>query len=191
MSKKSYEETYTHPEMREEIKKEMKASDKGGEPGQWSARKSQLLKQEYEKRGGGYKGEKTESQRNLTEWTQEEWQTKEGDANAREGGETARYLPKEAWERMSDEEAEETDRKKREASKEGQQYVGNTSEAKSARGESLSPPIEDYDELNVGEVEDRLKGLSKDELQRVRDYEKGHANRKTLLQKLDREIQSG
>ena len=80
MSKKSYEETYTHPEMREEIKEEIKASDKGGRAGQWSARKSQLLKQEYEKRGGGYKGEKTESQRNLTEWSQEEWQTKEGDA---------------------------------------------------------------------------------------------------------------
>lgn len=191
MSKKSYEETYTHPEMREEIKEEIKASDKGGEPGQWSARKSQLLKQEYEKQGGGYKGEKTESQRNLTEWTQEEWQTKEGNANAREKGETgetARYLPKEAWEKMSDEEAEETDRKKREASKEGQQYVGNTSEAKGARNESLSPPIEDYDELNVGEIEARLDDLSEDELQRTRDYEERHANRKTLLQKLDRKL---
>ena len=188
MSKKSYEETYTHPEMREEIKEEIKASDKGGRAGQWSARKSQLLKQEYEKRGGGYKGEKTESQRNLTEWSQEEWQTKEGDANAREAGETARYLPKEAWETLSQEEAEETDRKKREASKKGQQYVGNTPEAKQARGESLSPPIENYDELNVGEIEEKLEGLSEDELQRVRDYEKKHSNRKTLLQKLDQRI---
>ncbi len=42
-------------------------SDKGGKPGEWSARKSQLLVQEYEKQGGGNKqkgfiraGEKTE-----------------------------------------------------------------------------------------------------------------------------------
>ncbi len=50
-------EKYAHPDLREEIKEEIKAPDKGGRPGQWSARKSQLLTQEYEKRGGGYKGE--------------------------------------------------------------------------------------------------------------------------------------
>ena len=97
-------------------------------------------------------------------------------------------MPKEAWETLSQEEAEETDRKKREASKKGQQYVGNTPEVKQARGESLSPPIENYDELNVGEIEEKLEGLSEDELQRVRDYEKKHSNRKTLLQKLDQRI---
>ena len=50
-----YEEKYTHPEMRHEIKDELMESDKGGRPGQWSARKAQLLVQEYERRGGGYK----------------------------------------------------------------------------------------------------------------------------------------
>ena len=53
MAKQDYEEKYTHPELREKIKEEIKASDKGGEKGQWSARKSQLLTQEYEKQGGG------------------------------------------------------------------------------------------------------------------------------------------
>lgn len=55
MASKKYEEKYTKPELREQLKEEIKASDKGGKPGQWSARKSQLLVQEYEKKGGGYK----------------------------------------------------------------------------------------------------------------------------------------
>jgi len=59
------EEKYTDSELREKIKEEIKASDKGGEPGQWSARKSQLLVKEYEKAGGGYKGEKDENQKYL------------------------------------------------------------------------------------------------------------------------------
>jgi hypothetical protein len=92
------------------------SSDKGGKEGQWSARKSQLLTQEYEQRGGGYKGEKDESQKNLEKWTEEEWQTKEGDTDARQDGETKRYLPKQAWENMSE---EETEQKKRAGSKQG------------------------------------------------------------------------
>ena len=51
MAKK--EEKYTDPDLRERIKEEIKESDRGGRPCQWSARKSQLLTQEYEKRGGG------------------------------------------------------------------------------------------------------------------------------------------
>ena len=125
------EEKYTHPDLREEIKEEIKGSDKGGRPGQWSVRKSQLLTQKYEKRG--YKGDKDESQKNLEKWTDEEWQTQEGDLCARSSDETARYLPKEAWEKMSDEEKRETEEKKREGSKQGQQYVANTEKAKQAR----------------------------------------------------------
>ena len=50
---------------------------KGGRPGQWSARKSQLLVQEYEKAGGGYRGKKTEKQKSLEKWGKEKWQTKD------------------------------------------------------------------------------------------------------------------
>lgn len=57
MSNKSYEEKYTKPDLRRRLKEEIKESDRGGDPGQWSARKSQLLVKEYEKQGGGYKGE--------------------------------------------------------------------------------------------------------------------------------------
>jgi hypothetical protein len=187
MAKQDYEDKYTHPEMREQIKEEIKASDKGGEEGQWSARKSQLLTQEYEKRGGGYKGEKGESQKNLEKWTEEEWQTREGDADARQDGETKRYLPKEAWENMSEEERNETEQKKREGSKQGQQYVANTGEAKQARKQAALP-LNDYDDLGVEEVEKKAQGLSKEEIQDLLDYEKQHKNRKTLVEALDRKL---
>lgn len=192
MSGQDYSQKYTHPELRQRLKEEIKASDKGGEPGQWSARKAQLLKQEYEKQGGGYLGGKDEEQRHLSEWSNEEWQTKDGETNARdpETGETKRYLPKEAWEKMSREEAEATDRKKRQASQEGQQYVENTGSAKSAREESLAPPLANYDELSVQEVERKVKGLSDGEVERVREYERRHANRETLLKSLDRKLES-
>lgn len=44
---------YTDPELRDEIKEEIHAGDKGGAPGQWSARKAQMMASEYKKRGGG------------------------------------------------------------------------------------------------------------------------------------------
>jgi len=33
----------------------VKASSKGGKPGQWSARKAQMLAMQYKKAGGGYR----------------------------------------------------------------------------------------------------------------------------------------
>jgi len=46
---------YTKPGMRKRLFNSIKAGPKGGSPGQWSARKAQLLASEYEKSGGGYK----------------------------------------------------------------------------------------------------------------------------------------
>jgi hypothetical protein len=189
VARQDYGQKYTDPELREEIKEEIKASDKGGKKGQWSARKSQLLTQEYENRGGGYKGEKGQSQKDLEKWTEEEWQTKEGDAQARQDdGETKRYLPKKAWENMSEEEKEETERKKREGSKQGQQYVSNTDEAKDARKNARDLPLNGYDELSVEEVEKKLRGLSQDEIEAVRTYESNHKNRRTLLERIDSKL---
>ena len=44
---------YTKPTMRKNLFKKIKAGSKGGSPGQWSARKAQLLASEYKKAGGG------------------------------------------------------------------------------------------------------------------------------------------
>ncbi|CAG7928027.1 unnamed protein product [Penicillium olsonii] len=131
-------EKYTDPELRDEVKEEIHQSDKGGQPGQWSARKAQLMASEYKKRGGDYNTTKeegqSESQKNLDKWTKEEWQTKEGEGTARQEDDSRkRYLPKKAWEEMSEGDKEETDEKKVEGSKEGEQFVGNTEKAKDAR----------------------------------------------------------
>jgi hypothetical protein len=46
---------YTKPTMRKALFNRIKAGTKGGDPGEWSARKSQLLAKQYKKAGGGYK----------------------------------------------------------------------------------------------------------------------------------------
>jgi hypothetical protein len=46
---------YTKPGMRKSLFNKIKAGTKGGDPGEWSARKAQLLASEYKKAGGGYK----------------------------------------------------------------------------------------------------------------------------------------
>jgi len=46
---------YTKPTMRKNLFSRIKAGSKGGNPGQWSARKAQLLAAKYKKAGGGYK----------------------------------------------------------------------------------------------------------------------------------------
>ena len=46
---------YTQPGMRKRLFESIKAGSRGGAPGQWSARKAQLLASEYKKAGGGYR----------------------------------------------------------------------------------------------------------------------------------------
>lgn len=46
---------YTKPSMRKRLFERIKAGTKGGNAGQWSARKAQLLASEYKKKGGGYR----------------------------------------------------------------------------------------------------------------------------------------
>ena len=46
---------YTKPTMRKQQFNRIKAGGKGGNPGQWSARKAQMLAKAYKSAGGGYK----------------------------------------------------------------------------------------------------------------------------------------
>ena len=155
-----YDEKYTRPQLRRDIKAELMASDKGGRPGQWSARKSQMLVQEYERRGGGYLSDrKDEDARSLERWTAEQWQTAAGSAYASEDGRPMkRYLPAKAWDLLSDDEKEATDRKKRKEGEEaGRQFVANTLAAKAARAYVTHG---DASELSA----EQLGRLTKDEL---------------------------
>ena len=46
---------YTKPGMRKRLFNSIKAGNKGGKSGQWSARKAQMLAKRYKENGGGYK----------------------------------------------------------------------------------------------------------------------------------------
>lgn len=177
---------YTDPELREQIKDEIRASDKGGRPGQWSARKSQLLTKEYQKRGGGYEGPKDERQRSLQRWGAEDWQTREGGTRARRGDETSRYLPKRAWERLSERERRETDTKKKKASTTGRQYVANTGPARRARRSATA--VDGLLDLRVADAAKRLRGLDTRELEEALRRERDGRSRKTLIQRLQSEL---
>jgi hypothetical protein len=184
---KDYEKDYTEPELRERLKEEIKASDKGGAPGKWSARKSQLLAQEYERHGGDYRhrDQPTGSQRSLRQWTDEDWQTADGSAQARGDGETDRYLPKKAWEEMSEEQQEETRRRKREGSKQGQGDVANTSEAKQARRDAH------LDEMTADEAAKAARSMEPGDAARALEHEKDHRDRKTVTRALEKAASKG
>ena len=46
---------YTKPTMRKNLFNSIKAGGRGGKPGQWSARKAQMLAKQYKAKGGGYR----------------------------------------------------------------------------------------------------------------------------------------
>ena len=68
---------YTDNALRERLKKRIMEGSKGGKPGQWSARKAQMLAKAYKEKGGGYKGERTEGQKSLKRWGEQKWSTRE------------------------------------------------------------------------------------------------------------------
>ena len=108
----------TNPELWDKVKKKVTDGDKGGRPGQWSARKAQLAVADYKKEGGGYRGRK-QANNHLTQWTREEWGTKSG----QQSGETGeRYLPKKARAHLSDAEYARTTRKKQADTRQGRQF---------------------------------------------------------------------
>ena len=101
----------TDPDLWEQVKAEVTEGSKGGEPGQWSARKAQMAVQEYKKRGGGYdESGPAKEDTHLHEWTKEDWGTKSGG----ESGETGeRYLPLQVRMLLTEEEYDRSTTKKR------------------------------------------------------------------------------
>jgi hypothetical protein len=122
---------YTKPSLRESIKKRIMDGSRGGRPGQWSARKAQLVAQEYRRAGGGYRGKPAKTQRSLNKWTRERWTTADGKPALRKGKMT-RYLPAKAWKRLTPEQRRATIAKKISGDKKGKQFVGNTLRAQNA-----------------------------------------------------------
>ena len=115
--------SYTKPGLRESIKNRVLAGSKGGRPGQWSARKAQLVAQQYKKAGGGYTGSKSKKQKSLSKWTKEEWGTRSGKPSTQGSKATGeRYLPKKARQALSKKEYASTSAKKRSDTRAGKQF---------------------------------------------------------------------
>lgn len=104
----------TKPALWESAKQEAK-SKMGGKH---SARAMQLAVSIYKKKGGGYKGEKSESNK-LSKWTKQDWKTSSGKPS--EG--KRRYLPGKAWSALSAAQKAATNRAKANGNKEGKQFV--------------------------------------------------------------------
>jgi hypothetical protein len=107
----------SNPGLWKRIVASVKASTKGGDPGEWSARKAQLAVLKYKKAGGGYSGAKKET--SLSKWTKQKWTTSDGKPS--EG--KKRYLPKAAWGALSNAEKAATNRAKAQGNKSGKQFV--------------------------------------------------------------------
>jgi polyhydroxyalkanoate synthesis regulator phasin len=68
------------------------------------------------------------------------------------------------------------------------QLVRVADRARSSVGAGTSFPISAYDEMTASQVNKRLAGLGRPELRRVREYEARHANRKSVLEAIDRAL---
>lgn len=109
----------TNPALWEAVKAQVTASDKGGRPGQWSARKAQRSVQLYKERGGGYLGPK-DPDNALARWTQQDWRTRSGGESLETG---ERYLPDAAFDLLTPAEVGATTRAKRAGLARGQQFT--------------------------------------------------------------------
>lgn len=104
-----------NPKLWEKVKQKVIAGDKGGKPGEWSARKAQLAVAMYKKAGGKYIGPKKKDNA-LTKWTKEDW----GYVGKPK---KSRYLPKKAREALTRGEKAATSRAKNKGRKKGKQFV--------------------------------------------------------------------
>jgi len=115
-----------NPGLWKRIVASVKAGSKGGNPGQWSARKAQIAVKKYKDQGGGYEGKKSSSN-SLAKWTKEKWGTKSGKPSLETG---ERYLPEKARKALSSEEYSRTSRAKRIGMAMGKQFVSQPKKIK-------------------------------------------------------------
>ena len=108
----------TNPTLWSKVVSDVKSSSKGGDSGEWSARKAQLAVQKYKASGGGYEGPK-KADNSLAKWTDQKWRT--SDNTPSEG--KKRYLPDKAWSTLSPGEKAATNRAKTAGNASGKQFV--------------------------------------------------------------------
>ena len=154
----------TDPELWEQVKAEITAGDKGGDPGEWSARKAQMSVRAYKQRGGGYdEAGPSQDETSLHEWTAEEWGTRSGEQSGDTG---ERYLPKRIRMLLTDDEYRRTTGAKRRDTAAGEQFSDQPDDvaAKVARIKERGPTKAMLDErASELEIEGRST-MDKDEL---------------------------
>jgi hypothetical protein len=74
------------------------------------------------------------------------------------------------------------------ALKSGDRVLREVDRARRRTGVGPSFPISLYDDLNATQVQGRLGDLTKAQLRKVRDYERRHANRKSVLAAIERKL---
>lgn len=116
----------SNPTLWSKVVSSVKSGSKGGNAGQWSARKAQIAVKKYKESGGGYQGKKSESN-SLKKWTDQKWKTKSGKPSLETG---ERYLPEKAIKSLSKKEYESTTKAKREGLKKGKQFVAQPKKIK-------------------------------------------------------------
>ncbi|PHK96308.1 hypothetical protein CR162_02900 [Pseudoroseomonas rhizosphaerae] len=128
----------TDPKLWEKVKAKVTRENKGGKPGQWSARKAQRAVSAYKEEGGGYKGRKS-ADNHLQKWQDEDWGTRSGEKSGETG---ERYLPRKARESLSKEEYDRSTAKKRADTRKGRQFSAQPPDVarKSARARKDGTP---------------------------------------------------
>ena len=117
---------------------------------------AEYKKAAHEKGEEPYKTDKKDEQaKSLDNWGKEEWQTSDGSGNAKQAdGTEKRYLPKKAWENMTEEEKAATNKEKENGSKEGKQFVPNTKKAAASRAKAQKHDDDEKDEKEASSEEE-------------------------------------
>ncbi len=105
--------------------------------------------------------------------------------NLRAGVESAQAASQELTDQAQKRVLEEVGEAPAQTTEEGQRSTGENIQA-----DAGELPIEDYDSLNVHQVTQKLRELSVEELEQLRDYEAKNKNRRSIMQRLDTRIRA-
>ena len=105
--------------------------------------------------------------------------------NLRAGAESVQAASHELTDQAQKRVLEEVGKAPAQTSEEGQRGTGENIQA-----DVGELPIEDYDSLNVHQITQKLRELSVEELEQLRDYEAKNKNRRSIMQRFDTRIRA-
>ena len=148
------------------------------------ARKNTEIAAKDTQKAEAQKAEKVAKEAEKAEKAAKEEQKSEKDAKAEKAEKVAKDT------RKAEKAAEETQKATETAARSAQNSTEPAAEKTQKGTGAATFPIEGYDEMNVGEVSERLDGLSADELKRVGKYEKDNKDRGTLRKEMKQKIKT-